>query len=98
MVGLGDLHRCRPGRDHCPLAARSCAMRYRITNYRIDFERGILTKRIDTLELWHVDDINFEQGIVDRMMNVGTITVISDDRSTPRLELAGVPNPARHLR
>lgn len=35
--------------------------RYRITNYRIDFERGILTRRIDTLELWHVDDIRFRQ-------------------------------------
>ena len=69
------------------------ATHYRVTNYRIDFERGIMTKRIDTLELWHVDDIKFEQGLVDRMMNVGTITIISDDKSTPRLDLAGIPNP-----
>jgi membrane protein YdbS with pleckstrin-like domain len=69
------------------------ATRYRVTNYRIDFERGILTKRIDTLELWHVDDIRFEQGLVDRMMNVGSITITSDDKSTPRLELHGIPNP-----
>src|SRR5438045_1111400 len=34
--------------------------RYRITSYRIDFERGLFTKRIDTLELWHVEDIKFE--------------------------------------
>jgi membrane protein YdbS with pleckstrin-like domain len=67
--------------------------RYRITNYRIDFERGILTKRIDTLELWHVDDIKFEQGLLDRMMNVGSIIVLSNDKTTPRLELHGVPNP-----
>src|SRR4051812_17641427 len=26
---------------------------YRISNYRIDYERGILSKNIDTLELWH---------------------------------------------
>jgi membrane protein YdbS with pleckstrin-like domain len=69
------------------------ATRYRITNYRIDFERGIVTKKIDTLELWHVDDIKFEQGLIDRMMNVGCIIVISDDRTTPRLDLHGVPNP-----
>jgi membrane protein YdbS with pleckstrin-like domain len=67
--------------------------RYRITSYRIEFERGILTKRIDSLELWHVDDISFEQGVVDRMMNVGSITVISNDKTTPRLELHGLPNP-----
>ena len=67
--------------------------RYRVTSYRIEFERGILTKRIDSLELWHVDDISFEQGLVDRMMNVGSITVISNDKTTPRLELHGLPNP-----
>lgn len=69
------------------------ATRYRITNYRIDFERGILTKKIDTLELWHVDDIKFEQGLIDRMMNVGSIIILSDDKTTPRLDLHGVPNP-----
>lgn len=67
--------------------------RYRISNYRIDFERGILKKRIDTLELWHVDDIRFEQGLIDRMMNVGCIIVMSNDKTTPRLDLHGVPKP-----
>ena len=67
--------------------------RYRITNYRIDFERGIVTKRIDTLELWHVDDISFEQGLLDRIMNVGSIKILSDDRTTPKLDLHGLPNP-----
>lgn len=67
--------------------------RYRITNYRIDYERGVLKKQIDSMELWHVDDISFEQGLVDRLMNVGTITILSDDRTTPRLDLHGLPNP-----
>jgi membrane protein YdbS with pleckstrin-like domain len=69
------------------------ATRYRITNYRIDFERGLLTKRIDTLELWHVDDISFQQGFVDRIMNVGSIKILSNDRTTPKLDLDGLPNP-----
>jgi hypothetical protein len=67
--------------------------RYRVSNYRIDFERGIFSKNIDTLELWHVDDISFHQSFLDRMLNVGTITVTSDDKSTPHLPLHGVPNP-----
>jgi membrane protein YdbS with pleckstrin-like domain len=67
--------------------------RYRISSYRVDFERGLITKRIDTLELWHVDDISFRQGIVDRMLNVGSIIILSDDKTTPRLELHGIPNP-----
>ena len=65
----------------------------RTTRYRIDFERGLLTKKIDTLELWHVDDISFEQGLLDRIMNVGSIKILSDDRTTPRLDLDGLPSP-----
>jgi membrane protein YdbS with pleckstrin-like domain len=69
--------------------------RYRITSYRIDFERGLFTKKIDTLELWHVEDIKFEQGLLDRMMNVGSITVMSNDRTNPKLELHGIPDPRK---
>jgi membrane protein YdbS with pleckstrin-like domain len=67
--------------------------RYRISNYRIDFERGLLGKKIETMELWHVDDIEFQQSFFDRLMGVGQITVFSNDKTTPRLELKGLPNP-----
>ncbi len=68
-------------------------VRYRVTNYRIDYERGLLTKAIDTLELWHVDDISFRQSLLARLLGVGTITIISDDATTPHLVLHGLPNP-----
>jgi membrane protein YdbS with pleckstrin-like domain len=69
------------------------SIRYRISNYRIDFERGILSKKIDTLELWHVDDISFYQSLSDRLLNVGTIIIISGDKTTPKLKLMGLPDP-----
>ena len=68
-------------------------VRYRISNYRIDYERGLLSKNIDTLELWHVEDIKFHQSLFDRILNTGTITIISHDETTPKLVLRGVPNP-----
>jgi membrane protein YdbS with pleckstrin-like domain len=68
-------------------------IRYRITNYRIDYERGLLSKTIDTLELWHVEDIKFHQSFVDRLFGVGTITVVSHDETTPMLTIRGVPQP-----
>jgi membrane protein YdbS with pleckstrin-like domain len=63
------------------------SVRYRISNYRIDFERGVFSKDIDTLELWHVEDIQFHQSLLDRLMCLGTITVISHDETTPRLPI-----------
>jgi membrane protein YdbS with pleckstrin-like domain len=69
------------------------SIRYRVSNYRIDYERGIFTRRIDTIELWHVDDISFKQGFIDRILGVGDISIMSDDKTTPQLTLDGVPNP-----
>ncbi|MFN4243133.1 MAG: PH domain-containing protein [Tepidisphaerales bacterium] len=68
---------------------------YRITNYRIDFERGLLTRRIDTLELWHVDDIKFRQSLLERVMGIGTLVVYSGDDSTPELHIPGLNEPRK---
>ena len=67
-----------------------------MTNYRIDYERGLIGKDIDTLELWHVEDIQFHQTFLDRLLAMGTITVISHDLTTPRLIMHSLPN-SRHL-
>jgi len=69
------------------------SIRYRISNYRIDFERGLLSKNIDTIELWHVEDLHFHQSLLDRVLNLGNITVLAHDDTLPRLELYGLPNP-----
>lgn len=66
------------------------SIRYRITNYRIDFERGLFTRRIDSMELWHADDLNFQQSLMERTMGVGTIEVIVHDESSPRLKLKSI--------
>jgi hypothetical protein len=68
-------------------------VRYRITNYRIDFERGLLSKNIDTMELWHVEDLRFHQSLLARILNVGTITVVAHDETMPQLQIMGIPNP-----
>jgi PH (Pleckstrin Homology) domain-containing protein len=68
-------------------------IRYRISNYRIDYERGLVSRDIDTVELWHVDDLHFHQSLWDRLMNVGDIQVESKDETIPKLLLRGLPNP-----
>lgn len=67
--------------------------RYKITNYRIDHEFGIISTNIDTLELWHVNDIRMRQGPIDKLLGVGTIRLDIDDPSTPNLELRSLGNP-----
>lgn len=67
--------------------------RYKITNYRIDYEFGLISTNIDTLELWHVNDIRMRQGPIDKIFGVGTIKIDADDRSTPQLILRSLHNP-----
>jgi membrane protein YdbS with pleckstrin-like domain len=69
--------------------------RYRISNYRIDHEQGLLSKRIDTIELWHVDDVQMIQSFVDRLLGVGTINVHSNDATSPVLPLRSLPQPRK---
>jgi membrane protein YdbS with pleckstrin-like domain len=72
---------------------KSKTVSYKITNYRIDVERGLIGRRIDTLELWHVEDIRMEQSFMDRILGVGCVTVFSHDDTTPRLPMRGLPHP-----
>ena len=67
-------------------------IRYRISNYRIDYERGFLAKDITTLELWHVEDLAFHQSIIDRLIGIGTIRVMSHDDTMPDLHMHGIPD------
>lgn len=71
------------------------SVRYRVTNYRINWERGVFSKDIDTLELWHVEDIKFRQNLFQKIMGVGTILVQAHDRQTPNLTLESVPDARR---
>jgi len=71
---------------------RSRTIRYRVTNYRIDYERGLFGKNIDTLELWHVEDVRFNQTLIDRLLGVGNITVVSHDETMPLLVMHDVPH------
>jgi membrane protein YdbS with pleckstrin-like domain len=68
-------------------------LRYRITNYRIDVTSGFISRNIDTIELWHVEDIRLHQSLLDRVVGVGTITVSAHDQQLPVLPLRGLPRP-----
>jgi uncharacterized membrane protein YdbT with pleckstrin-like domain len=70
---------------------------YTITNQRVMIERGLITKNLSEIDLRYIDDTQFSQGIIDRMLGVGNVTIISSDKSTPVYVLAGVRDP-RNLR
>ena len=70
--------------------------RYKISRRRVEFQKGVITRRLDSLELWRVLDVRYEQSVLDRIFDNAKITLIGTDQTHPSLLLYGLPNH-RHL-
>jgi membrane protein YdbS with pleckstrin-like domain len=73
------------------LELRRKGTRYKMTGRTIDFESGIFSKRIETVQLWRVQDIDFRQSFIDRVFGIANIHITTTDKSTPDLNLRGLP-------
>ena len=69
------------------------ATRYRLTTQRLFVQKGLIAKELEEVELFRVKDVTVRQGMLDRMLGVGTVVVLSTDDTAPRLELAGIRRP-----
>lgn len=77
------------------LAYRRVTVRYRLTTYRFFHERGLLSRVTDRIEVIDIDDVTVRQGLVQRMVGVGTIVIQSSDRTDPELALPGIDDVKR---
>ena len=70
---------------------RHITSRYQVSTTRVEFERGIVGKNVDSLELWRVLDVRFKQSLWDRIVGDGKVILVATDRSHPELVLHGLP-------
>jgi uncharacterized membrane protein YdbT with pleckstrin-like domain len=71
--------------------------RYEISTERIRVTRGILSKRMDELELYRVKDTSLVQPFFLRIFRLANLVIDTSDASTPRIVLPAIPE-ARVLR
>ena len=67
---------------------------FEVTNERVRWRRGILTKRTDEIELYRVMDASLVEPFLLRMGGAGNIEIRSADASTPSLTLPAVKGAA----
>lgn len=67
------------------------SIKFRVTNTVIETERGLLSKRIDVLQLWRCRDVSYRQNLVDRILGIAHIDVYAQDTTTPHIEIVGMP-------
>lgn len=74
------------------LAYRKLDIKYELNDRRFIHRSGILRRREDRIETIDMDDVVVEQGLLERMVGVGTITIHSSDASDPELVMPGIEN------
>jgi membrane protein YdbS with pleckstrin-like domain len=81
----------------CLFYFRAKSTRVIIRPLRIEIERGMLGKKVTSLELFRVSDIELDQGFIPRILGFGTIKLTTTDADSPELILHQIPR-AREVR
>ena len=67
--------------------------RYALSEDRLFLEVGFFNIKDEEVVLYRIRDISMNRTLWQRMCGVGTVTVISSDKSAPRIELKNVKKP-----
>lgn len=68
-------------------------VRYRLSEDRLFCEKGFLNIKQDEILLYRVRDLRLTMSLWQRIFGVGTICVVSSDKSVSHLDLVNVKNP-----
>jgi uncharacterized membrane protein YdbT with pleckstrin-like domain len=71
--------------------------KYELTTQRLKTYEGVLSKKMDELELYRVTDTRFDQSFFLRIFGLGDIVLITTDKTSPTIKIKAVKNP-RELR
>ncbi len=63
---------------------------YIVTSDRVEFSRGLLSRKTDNIDLFRVTDVRLHRSFADRLMGLGTVTIVTTDKTEPTLEFKKV--------
>jgi uncharacterized membrane protein YdbT with pleckstrin-like domain len=71
---------------------------YTITNHRLHIKRGIIARRTQEARLERVQNVNTNQGVFDRILQVGTVDFDTAGTTDADFAFRGVSQPERVVR
>lgn len=69
------------------------SIRYEVTTERLKTTTGILTRRLESLELYRVRDLSVVQPFWYRIWGKGNVVLQTSDPTTPEVIMLAVPDP-----
>jgi hypothetical protein len=84
------------GRPAWPLSwINRVLTRYKLTNERLIIEHGFVRRRVEQIDLFRVHDVDYRQGIMERVFGLGDIGIETTDATAPDVKLVDVKDPNR---
>jgi hypothetical protein len=66
---------------------------YLVTSERIKIVKGMLGRGVENFELIRIQDIDLSQGVGERILGIGDITIQGHDPSDPKVVLRNIAKP-----
>jgi len=93
IVGLGI----------CLAAAFSIALKiirlrmvyYEVTPDRIEWDRGLLDRKVDNLDMFRIIDLKLRRSALDCILGIGAVVLTTTDKSDPEFAFEKVRDPRR---
>lgn len=68
---------------------------YEVTGDRIEWGRGILDRKVDNLDMFRVVDLRLRRSILDCMVGIGTVVLMTTDKTDPKFTFEKVHKSRR---
>ncbi len=69
--------------------------RYEVSADRIEWSRGILDRKVDNIDMFRVIDLKLRRNLLDCIVGVGSVTVITTDKTDPEFTFEKVRKPRK---
>jgi len=66
---------------------------YVLTSERLKIRTGMMARNIENFELIRIQDLDYKQGVTERMLGIGDIQIRGHDPSDPTIVLRNVSKP-----
>ncbi|MDH4203534.1 MAG: PH domain-containing protein [Phycisphaerae bacterium] len=71
------------------------SIHYEVSPDRIEYARGIFSRKIDNMDMFRVTDIRMHRSLLDCLTGVGTVTLVTKDETDPFFDFEKVAGPKK---
>jgi uncharacterized membrane protein YdbT with pleckstrin-like domain len=68
---------------------------YEVTPARIEWNRGILDRKVDNLDMFRIIDLKLRRSALDCILGIGAVVLTTTDKSDPEFAFEKVRDPRR---